>query len=162
VKATIPTPVSERDVKDESAAVEYLNKEVRPLLRQMRGALNNTTDESHTLTTAATGTFTAIWTSDALKTNSAMLVEGHVIGRASAGAAQRVAYVVRALFYNAAGTVAQQGSTVAGYTEESSAGCDVRFRVSGQTVILEVVDDSASTFQWRAWVKQFPSLELPA
>lgn len=159
MKNTIPAALSDREIKSEKELVEWANRELRPVVRQARAVLNNRYDAVFELSTAGTGAFTNIWTSDAMPTGSAWLVVAHVIAYTTSGTAQRGAYIRRGLFYNDAGTVAQQGTTVAEYTEESAAGADVRLQVSGQTIQLDVQDDGVSTFSWRAFVTVYPTRE---
>ncbi len=161
MKTTIADPVSPRDV-NEKGVLDYLNVELRPFLSAVRASLNIETVQAFTLSTAATATFTNIWTSDPMPTNSAWFVEARVLTFASAGAAQRCAYIRHGLFYNDAGTVAQQGTTTATYSEESAAGADVQLVVDGQTVTLDVKDDGTSTFWWVAVVRLLPTAELVA
>lgn len=157
MRNTVRIPLSERDIKDPAAAVDALNKEIRPILRQVRDALNQTTDECPSLETAATGTFTTIWSTPDLRTDSAIQLEALVLGRAPS---QTCGYVVRALAYNRAGLVGFQGASTTDFSAESAAACDVQFAISGQTVVLQVKDDGANTYQWRARVSVLSSLEV--
>jgi hypothetical protein len=160
LKNTIPLPAPSLELKTTEDLLRWANKEAIPLLRQLRARLNDTYNAVFELSTAATGAFTSVWTSDAMPTDSAWMVEIRVIGRATAGTDQRTSYVARGTFYNDSGVVAQQGSTSSDYVEESAAGCDFRFAVVGQTVTFDVKDDGASTFGWLAFVSVYPSREV--
>lgn len=156
---TIPTPISPREV-DEKTVVPFLNKELRPFLREARDAANAEYHSTRTVSTAATGTYTNIWTSDSMPTDSAWDVRCVVLARATAGAAQRASYEICGLFYNVAGTVSQQGTSTLTYEEESAAGMNVRLQVSGQTVQLDVLDDGISTIAWVARIHILRSEEV--
>lgn len=158
-KTTVPVPASSLELKSEKELLDWANREAIPLLRQLRARANDVYHAVFELSTAASGAFATIWTSDAMPTDSAWFVEVRVIGRASAGTDQRTAYVARGTFYNDSGTVAQQGSTSSDYAEESAAGCDLRFAVSGQTVTFDVKDDGVSTYSWLAFVSVYASRE---
>lgn len=157
---TIFRAVSERALGKAEELLFWANREVIPVLREMRDALNLETVQRFRVNTLATGLFANIWTSDAMPTDSAWLVEAKVIARAISGTAQRCTYIRRGLFYNESGTVTQQGATDATYTNESAAGCDVRLQVSGQTIVLDVQDDGASQFQWVALVRVLSTFEV--
>lgn len=159
MKSTVTRALSERQVKDKDDVVPFLNKELIPLAREFRGALNQVVARVVTLTTAATATFTTIWTSDAMPTTSAWHVKVVCTAITSAGVAQRCAYVREGYFSNTAGVVAQVGATASISTFESAAAADVQFAVSGQTVLFQVKDNGASTFEWKARVTVLPSDE---
>lgn len=160
MRNTVTRAVSDRQVKDETDVIPVLNKELLPLVREFRDALNTEAQDTRTLSTAATATFTSIWTSDAIPTNRAWHVWAKVTGFATAGPAQQCSYVREALFSNVAGTVTQVGVTAAPTTFETAAAADVQFLVSGQTVALQVKDDGVSTFNWKATVRIYQTEEV--
>lgn len=160
MKSTVTRALSERLVKDQGDVVPFLNRELFPLAREFRAALNQVVTQVFTLATAASAAFTTIWTSDSLPTNSSWHVAVTCTAITTAGVAQHCAYVREAYFANTAGTVAQVGATAALSTFESAAAADVQFVVSGQTVLFQVKDDGASTFAWKARVTILPSDEL--
>jgi hypothetical protein len=149
MKTTVQRAVSDRPVNKAEDLLDVVNREVLPVMRDMRSAINVTTDQTFKLTTAATGAFSNIWTSDALPTNSDWFIKADIRGRA---AADTVQYEIRGTFYNRAGTVGQQGSTATIYSVESAAAADVRLQAVGQTITLDVKDDGASTFYWDALI----------
>lgn len=155
MKPTVPLAVSQRPVDDKSI-VDWVNREAVPLAKQMRDALNSESVSSHKLTTAATGAFETIWESGDLPTDSAWLVEARIIGRSTS---QTAAYILRATFDNRAGVVTQRGSTASEYGEETAAACDARMLLSGSEIHLDVRDDGASRFYWRATVRVLASME---
>lgn len=157
---TVTTPVSERQLAKPEELVPWANKEILPLLRESRGALNQVSAGAFTLSTAGTGAFTTVWTSDAMPTNSTWHVRATVNGMSTAGAPQQAAYVREAYFANVAGVVAQVGATASISTFETAAACDVQFVVSGQTALLQVRDDGVSTFAWKTRVELLASEEI--
>lgn len=155
--ATVQIPVSDRQVRDDKAVVPFLNKEVIPALQALRKAANAKYEAGFALSTAATGAWTNIWTSASMPTGSAWYVTAEINMRVTSGAVQRGAWILRGVFYNDAGTVAQQGATSAEYTEASAG--TVRMQVSGQTVTVDVRDDGVSTMAWVAFVSALTSRE---
>lgn len=158
MKNTVSTAVTQSDIAEKRVQT-WVNDEARPLLDALRTQANSEYRTLVTLSTAATGVATTVWTSDAMPTNSAWLVEVRVVGFKASGAAQRVAYIRRGLFGNNAGVVSQEGATSAEYTQESAAGCDCTLSVSGQTVICQVTDDAANTYNWLCCVQVTRSRE---
>jgi hypothetical protein len=158
MKNTVELAITSRQIADPKGAVEWINREAMPFLAQARAAANQEYNAAFEVRTAATGTFTSIWTSDSIQTNRALLVEARIVGRATV--AGRAAYILRGLFSNEAGVVAQQGTTQVDYSEESVAGFDARFLVSGQTIALQVRDDGLLTVDWLALVKVLTTKEL--
>lgn len=133
--------------------VAWANKEVMPVLRQLRDAANLEGALGTEVTTAGTGVFTQLWQSDPMPTSASWLIEARVLGRTTTAApVQTAGYVVRGLFQNDAGVVTQIGVTAADFTAESDPGYDIRMQVSGQTVVLEVQDDGAAATRFTAKV----------
>lgn len=159
MKATVQRALSERQV-GEPDVVPFLNKEIVPLLRDIRTAHNLETVQQFTLSTAHTAAFTTIWTSDPMPTNSTWHVRVKCTAITTAGTAQQCAYVREGYFANVAGVVSQVGATASISTFESAAAADVQFAVSGQTILFQVKDDGASTFAWKATVTLLASDEV--
>lgn len=147
---TIPRAVSGREVSKPEDLSAWANKEVMPVLRDLRAASNYEAVIKKELDTAGTAVFTNIWTSESMPTDSTWLTEVRITGTS---ATQHCAYVLRGVFGNTAGAVAQVGTTSIEYAEESAAGLDVQLVVSGQTVTLDVKDDGAGTFVWVAVIR---------
>ena len=158
MKATVPMAVSQSDVQADDVAT-WVNREARPLLSSLRAVQNTDYRASFEVVSAGTGVATTLWTSDDLPTNSVWLVEVRVVGHKTGGASNRVGYILRAVVYNNAGVVAQQGATSAEYTEESAAACACTLAVSGQAVRCQVTDDGANEYQWLASVHVVRSRE---
>lgn len=154
---TVARALSERQLKDQGDVVPFLNKELIPLAREMRAALNLEGTQQFTLTTAATATFTTIWTSDDLRTGERFAVWTNTL---ASGAAQSCAYVRLGLFQNVAGAVSQVGATASIATIESAAAADVQFLVSGQAVLFQVKDDGVTTMAWKTTVTTLASDEV--
>jgi len=142
VKATVERPVRTRGVKD-SEVTEYINRELIPLLLQMREATNTRYTAPWTITTAGTGAWTTIYTSDDIPVGQDWLVEAEIRAKASSA---RSAWIIRGLFYNN-GTTAQEGSTVVEYMQ-TSASFDVRFSVTDNHFTVDVQDDGALDVDW--------------
>lgn len=146
--ATVERGISNRSA-NEKGLLPFINDELVPLARQIRTALNTPYRAAFSITTAGDGAWTNIWTSAEVELDRAWFVEVQVVAVAATDTA---AYVRRATFRDTAGTLAQQGTTSSEYTEESAAACDVRFAVSGSTVLIDVRDDAASAFNFTASV----------
>lgn len=153
MRLTIPTAVPSREVPTVlGKVVAWANKEVMPVLRQLRDAANLEAALGAEVTTGGGGAFAQLWVSDPMPTNRSWLVEVRVIGRSSSGPAQTVGYIVRGLFQNLDGVVTQIGATSTSFTGESDAGFDIRLQVSGQAVAVEVQDDGVSPTRFNAKV----------
>ncbi len=159
MKATVEQAVSDRPVKEDDLTF-WANKEVIPLLKKLRDAVNQIVAGAFTLTTAASGAFTNIWTSDPVPTDTTWGVRVRVVGHSTAGAAQTADYGRVATFRNTAGTVAQVGATQSLWSIETAAAMDVRVQVSGQTIQVDVRDDGVSTVAWKAYVEYLPTDEV--
>lgn len=153
---TIIPAVSDRQVKNLDELVAWANKEAIPTLRALRGYANAEIQRTYTITTAATGAWTTLWASDAVRAGESLDVFARVRGDATAGPAQSVTYHRIAKFRNNAGVVTQIGATQAPLTLESTAAPDVQFVIAGTTVLLQVQDDAASTYVWTAWISILP------
>lgn len=159
MKTTVGRALSERLVGDNDEVVTFLNRELIPLARDMRTVHNLETVQQFMGSSAGTGVFTTLWTSDPMPTDSAWHVTVKCSARSTSGAAQQCAYVREAYFANVAGAVAQVGATASISTFETAAAADVQFLVSGQTVLFQVKDDGASVFAWKATVTLLASDE---
>jgi hypothetical protein len=159
VKNTIATPLSERLLKDQGDVLPFLNKEIVPLNREFRSALNFETTQLLRGVTTGNGVAVALWISDAIPTDSSWRVKADVIGRTATGGEQ-ASYGRVALFTNEGGVVSQVGATVALWTLESAAGCDCTLAVLGQTVILSCTDDGMSAMDWKILVSILPTDEV--
>lgn len=157
MKTTVGRALSERLLGDADEVVTYLNRELIPLARDMRVAHNLEAVQQFTLTTAATGAFATIWTSDPMPTDSTWHVVAKCTGRS---ASRNCAYVREAYFANIAGSVVQIGATASISTFESAVAADVQFLVSGQTVLFQVKDDTSGTFLWKATITVLASEEV--
>lgn len=158
MKTTVGRALSERQLgKEPQEVVDFMNRELIPLARDMRTAHNLEAVQQFTLSTAATGAFATIWTSDPMPTDSTWHVVVKCQGRSPT---QACAYVREAYFANVAGVVAQVGATASISTFETAAAADVQFLVSGQTVLFQCKDDAATTFQWKATITVLASEEM--
>lgn len=149
---TVKTPVSERALKEEGDLLSWANKEAVPALREIRSFANLVSTIGVSSTSAGDGSWTNLWSSDAMPTDVDWEIEVSVIGR---GGEERVNYRRAAFFTNIDGVVSQVGVTEALWTFETSAGPDVRLEVSGQTVRLDGMDDGVSPFDWHVAVRVF-------
>lgn len=156
---TIRRAASDRQLKDADDLIPWANREMIPLVKDIREFANQDGSQVFTLSTAGTGAFATIWTSDAMPTNSTWHVYVKVQARTTAGAAQACSYTREAYFTSVAGVASQVGATASIATFESAAAADVQFALSGQTVLFQVKDDGVSTFAWKCRVVVFPSEE---
>lgn len=149
MKRTVQQPVTDRPVKSEQFD-DWVKKEVNPTLKALYVFANMRYAAAFPLTTAATGTYTAIWT-DEIPDNSSWFVEAMVVGRATAGGAARAGYRFQGLFYREGGGAVQEGATAVIVPPiESVVAFDARFAVSGNDVLVQVLDDGARTVAWQA------------
>lgn len=146
--ATVTRGISNRSAKTDDLE-KVINDEVFPLARQIRKALNERYTASFIVATNGDGAWTNIWTSPEVEQDRAWLVEAHVV---ALGSTETASYIRRATFRDTAGTLAQVGATSAEYSEESAAAIDVRFAVSGSTVLLDVRDDAVNAFDFAAHI----------
>lgn len=148
MNATVPYGLRTRSVSQVGGLLSWVNHEAIPVLDQSRRALNYTFRVASSVTTAATGTFTTIWASDAARPGTAWLCEARIIGRGSTTA--RSGFIIRGLFYND-GTLTQEGATSAEYTQNAG-GFAVQFAIDTTTNKLgvQVKDAGGLTVVWRA------------
>ncbi len=125
------------------------------LANATKKAVNMVSRVRPTLTTAGTGVFTTIWTSPDMPEGSAWVIGYHIIWRTSAGVAGRGRYYQDALFYREpAGAATQQGATqTVSPAIESIAAFSAQFAVSGNAILVQVLDDGASTANWDALIE---------
>lgn len=142
-------PTVQRGVRKQPVAENeydtWINREVLPFLAQVRQALNYVNRQQATISTAATATFTTIWSSADLGVNTAVRLDAYIQGIATAA---RAAFTITGLFYNN-GATAQEGATVAGYTQ-NAAGYAVRYQVVGNHIDVQVQDAGVATVNWTA------------
>lgn len=143
MKATVEKPVRTRGVKPDELTTT-VNRELLPLLIQVREALNIHYTASFELPTAATGAWTTIYTSDDIPVGQDWLVEAEIRAKASTA---RSAWIIRGLFYNTGSAAAQEGSTVVEYSQTVAA-FDVRFSVASNHFTVDVLDDGALSVDW--------------
>lgn len=152
MKRTVQQGISSRAVTDDQLE-EWVKKEANPTLAGLYNFANQRYSTNPAKTTAATATYTNVW-SDTMPDNSSWIVDVHVVARATGGGAGRAAYKLSALFFREAGGVAtQQGATVTLVSIESVAGFDVRYAVSVNDVQVQVLDDGARTVAWDAVIQ---------
>lgn len=105
-------------------------------------------------TTAATATTI---NTIAIATNTTYMMEAHVRARRTGGASgtadDAAAYVVRACYKTATGTVTLIGAVNADYTAESQAAWDCTFVISGSNVLLQVTGAAANTVTWHSTIR---------
>lgn len=154
MKATAPSALSERPV-DEKSLLEWVNRELIPLARQLRQAVNFETGERKTATTGGAGAYARVWTSEALPTDGTWLCIADVSAVTTSGTFQAAGYVLAATFRSSSGTVAQVGATSTLHSAESVAAIDARFGVdaANRQVYLEARDDAATAMTVTAVVR---------
>jgi hypothetical protein len=142
MKATVERPVRTRGVKNEELTT-WANRELLPLLIQVRDGLNIRYLAPFEITTPGDGQWTTIYTSDDIPVGQDWLISAEI--RATASTA-RSAWFIRGMFYND-GTVAQEGTTAVEYSQ-TSASFDVRFAVTDNHLTVDVQDDGALDVSW--------------
>jgi len=132
--------------------VDWANREVQPVLAQLRTVANAKGTERVTGSTLGAGAYVRIWESIELPTDAAWSLAATVAGMSStAGGAERAAYLIGGLAASVAGAVTLTGSTVI-HSQETAAGIDARFGIDGRTVYLEVRDAAAGAMDFVAIV----------
>lgn len=149
MRPTEAPPLRTRNILSDAEILPALNLEILPALRFARDALNGTFTTAAKLKTAATATFTSIWTSDIVTDQRAWFVEAQILARGGAGA--RSVFIIRGTFTRE-GALAQEGATVAEYTQTVAAFA-VQFSVSGNRLSVQVQDDGIMTVSWLAVIK---------
>jgi hypothetical protein len=142
---TVLRPIRDQVPKDQFEP--WVNRELIPLLLQVRQALNYYSVASATYTTAGTGTMTTVWTSADVAVGSSILVDTTVLGIATGATS---AFKITGLFRNP-GTFAQEGTTTAGYTQ-NTASFAVQYLVVDDHLEVQVQDDGALDVEWTAIV----------
>lgn len=155
MRGIVRRAVSDREVKDEKAVVDWANKEAIPVLREMRDVHALEAVIGASVDSAGDAVLTNIWTSDPIATDSVLQVVAEVLAMSTSGATQTASYVRRATFRDVAGVPSQLGTTSSVYTEESVAGYDVAFSLSGSSILLDVQDDGVSPSYWTAKITVF-------
>lgn len=144
---TIAKPLRQRLVTTEDLSY-WANRELIPLLSQVKGVLDQVYLTKATIPTVHTGTFTTIWASPDLALGFEWLIEAQIQAHATTA---RSAWIIRGLFTNP-GTIAQEGATAAVYTQ-TVAGFAVRFLVVSNHVEVQVQDDGVLSVNWGAWIQ---------
>lgn len=132
--------------------MDWANREIKPLLDQVRAFANARGVERQEGVTDGLGTFLQVWVSDELPTDAAWTLTASVVGSSdAAGGAKKAGYVLAGLASSIAGTVTLTGQSVL-FSAETDAACDARFGVTGRTVFLEVRDDAVSAMRFASVV----------
>lgn len=147
MKATVSQAVSERPV-EERGLLDFVNRELLKLLRQVRSFANYTLRERVTVDTAGAGAWHTIWASDEMPTNAVWFVHAHVAGITTSGVNQGAGYELAACYRSFSSTVAAVGSPTIGYSFESSAAINVQFAVDGRTITIQVRDNAVSPMRF--------------
>lgn len=130
-------------------------KETTDLANATRRGVNMISRARVTFTTAATGVFTTVWTSEEMPEGSAWALDYHIVCRTTAGTPGRCRYDQDALFFREVGGVAtQQGATgTISPAIESIVAASAQFLVVGNTIAIQVLDDGLSTFNWDVMIE---------
>jgi hypothetical protein len=143
VKATVEKPVRSRSV-NQTDIIQAANREWIPLMLQLRAASNLYFVGEFFTTTAGTGAWTTVYSSEDLASGFMWDVEALIL--AKSGTTAQSAWTIRGLFSNN-GTVAQQGATTSVYTN-TVAVFAVRFTVTANHITVDVQDDGALDVDW--------------
>lgn len=131
------------------------DSETTGLANALRKAANMVSRVRVTATTVATGVFTTAWTSEEMPEGSAWAIDYGIVWRTTAGVAGRGRYDQNALFYREpGGVVTQEGATgTIAPAIESIAAASARYAISGNTIVVQVLDDGVSTFNWDVYIE---------
>ena len=153
MKLSVEQAIAERPVSPTEAATIglWVNRQLIPLIKEIRAVLNMRGVEKASVTTTALGAYARLWTSVALPTDCTWSVEAYVVGTGPASGSQHASYVLTAGFSSTAGTVAQIGATTTTATE-SDAAIDARFAVDApnRQIYLEARDDGVALMSFAA------------
>lgn len=142
---TITHALSERLLADDGKdTVPYLNRELIPVVRQARAALN--ADQLVTVSGDTAGSPSAwktVWEAPEISPNVAGLVEAKAVYLDSAGFTAGYGRVY-GYASDSAGTVAQTGA-VSIYSYETAAAFDFRVTLVGNALLAQVFDAGATT-----------------
>lgn len=147
MRLTVEQAVADRAVEEKDLATA-VNKEILPLLRQLRTGANAVGRERPTpVTSDGAGTYVVTWTSDVLPSEAVWEVEARVAG---VGGAQRATYRLIQTVTSIAGVVAALGATTTVHAQETAAACDARVTVDAvnRVVTVEARDDAATAMYW--------------
>lgn len=150
MKPTVTKAVSGRPVKAESLE-DWANKEVVPVLQQLRAASNFSGVERAEVTTAGAGVATVIWTSPEMPTDASWLVTATVTGLSVSGV-ERAGIVVNVTTQSTAGGAVTQVGTTNVSTHVTTVGIAASFAVVGRTVTLSVNDGGTGAMTFVALV----------
>lgn len=152
---TVPLGVAQRSVDQDMLEI-WANRELVPLLSQIRGALNYKSTQKVIATTDGAGTWKTLWLSEAMPYDGVWVMEAMAIG---IGATERAAYSLNAVCESTAGTVSDLGYTVVSRNETDEL-CSVRSYVdtSGRTIALQVKDNASEAMRFVAVVSLVEAL----
>lgn len=165
---SIKAPVSYRQIPEPQqksltwaqSIVWYLNKEIAPLLREMRTALTDVFRKVVSVQTTD-ATATTIW-SATVKPDTCWDVEAIVTAYQTNGNAAAYRRIIRV---KRIGTSAPTslGSNTIGTDREDVAGWDVSLAIDGNTVRLQVTGAASATIDWSAEIRihEAPRSTLP-
>lgn len=141
---TITRPL--RDTVPEDQYQPWIHRELLPFLSQTRQALNYVGRTTASFSTAATATFTTIWSSADLAVDSSVRIDASVMGMSPG---DQASMTIAGLFYND-GTVQQSLATLAGLSFNSP-GFSIQFLIVDNHIDLQV-SDAGLNVVWTAVV----------
>jgi hypothetical protein len=150
MKATVTKAVSDRPV-DKDGLVDWANRELIPMLAQMRTGINASITERQEGMTDGVGTFLQVWVSEEMPTDAAWAISASVAAVSADGGGKRAGYLLKALGSSVGGTVALDGLTVL-WDFETDAACDATLVVDGRRIVLQVRDDGVSAMRFASRV----------
>jgi hypothetical protein len=147
VNPTIQRSLRTKPVTKDNLA-DWASQELIPFLGQVKLVADQIYQTATVpFATAHTGAFTTVWTSPDLAVGFDWFIDATIMAHVSTA---RSAWIIRGMFTNP-GVVAQEGATVAVYTQ-SVAVFAVRFLVVANHVEVQVQDDGALSPTWQAWI----------
>ena len=147
---TVPRGVSPRYVKPKELEV-WANREVIPLLGQLRGVANYRTTQKFYTTTAGDGAWTTVWQSEQMGRNQVWALEASLVG--TGGTQRWGANVTGGAEASSAGVVTILGSNVTpAFETASTISAQVIVDAINRAVLLQVRDNGAEAMTFTAVV----------
>jgi len=146
VNPTIERPVRTKKVTPEELP-QWSAFEAIPWMQEVKRLLDQVYVTSRSFPTAATGTFTTVYSTPDLAEGFDWMLEARIMAHASSA---RSSWIIEGLFYND-GTVQQAGATFAIYTQTTAA-FNVQFLIVDNHIEVQVQDDGALDVKWRVWI----------
>lgn len=157
-RTTAETPVSDLPVRAE-VLEPWANREVQPLLRQLRkGANAKSVERPDPVFSDGAGTYVTLWTSPELPQDGLWTLVAEVNG---VGGSARASYLMVTSIQSIAGVVTPLGLTTVVHQNETHTACDARFAYDAtlRTVKVEACDEAATEMLWSLVIQTSQGLD---